>query len=75
MTSVKMRYQVWILWSLLNLNQKQTLMDIDSSSSDDEEEGVEYKVKQISKSDWCECSAEAVVGRCSSKQVSALQLY
>ena len=50
-------------------------MDIDSSSSDDEEEGVEYKVKQISKSEWCECSAEAVVGRCSSKQVSALQLY
>ena len=25
------------------------------------------KVKQIGNSEWCECSAKAVVGRCSSK--------
>ena len=40
--------------------------DINSSSSDDEE-GAEYKVKRISTSEWCECSAKAVVGRFSSK--------
>ena len=40
---------------------------ISSSSSDDEKGGAEYKVKQVSNSDWCECSAKAVVGRCSSK--------
>ena len=40
---------------------------ISSSSSDDEKGGAEYKVQQISNSDWCECSAKAVVGRCSSK--------
>ena len=45
------------------------------SSSDDEDEGVEYKVKRISNNEWCECSAKAVVGRCFSKQVSGLQLY
>ena len=33
---------------------------------DDEEEGAEYKVKQISHSEWCMCSTKAVVGRCSS---------
>ena len=33
------------------------------------------KVKQISNNEWCECSAKAVVGRCSSKEVSGLQLY
>ena len=38
-----------------------------SSSSDDEEEGAEYKVKRISNNEWCECSAKAFVGRCSSK--------
>ena len=38
-----------------------------SSSSDDEEEGAESKVKWISNSEWCECSAKAVVGRYSSK--------
>ena len=37
------------------------------SSSDDEEEGAEYKVKRISNNEWCECSAKTVVGRCSSK--------
>ena len=41
--------------------------DIISSSSDGEDEGVEYKVKQISNNDWCQYSAKAVVGRCSSK--------
>ena len=39
----------------------------DIISSDDEDEGVEYKVKRISNNEWCECSAKAVVGRCSSK--------
>ena len=36
-------------------------------SSDGDEEGAEYKVKRISKNEWCKCSAKAVVGRCSSK--------
>ena len=40
---------------------------ITSSSIDDEEGGAEYKVKWISNSDWCKCSAKAVVGRCPSK--------
>ena len=44
-----------------------TNIDINSSSSDDEEEGVEYKVKHISTSKWCKCSAKAFTGRCSSK--------
>ena len=39
---------------------------INSSSSDDEEEGIEYKVKRIRNSGWCECSTGAV-GRSSSK--------
>ena len=46
---------------------KTNIGDINSSSSHDEEEGAEYKVKRISNSEWCECSAKAVVGRCSSK--------
>ena len=46
---------------------KANIGDINSSSSDDEEEVAEYKVKLISNSEWCECSAKAVVGRCSSK--------
>ena len=46
---------------------KTNIRDINSSSSDDEEEGAEYKVKRISNNEWCECSAKAVVGRCSSK--------
>ena len=54
---------------------KTNIGDIISSSSDDEDEGVECKVKWISNNEWCECSAKAVVGRCSSKQVSGLQLY
>ena len=49
--------------------------DIISSSSDDQEEGAECKVKRISKNEWCECSAKAFVSRRSSKQVSGLQLY
>ena len=40
-------------------------MNIEDISSDDEE-GAEYKVKRIN-SEWCECSAKTVVGRCSSK--------
>ena len=46
---------------------KTKIGDISSSSSDDEEEGAEYKVKRISNNEWCECSAKALVGRCSSK--------
>ena len=42
--------------------RKTNIGDINSSSSDNEEEGAEYKV-----SEWCKCSAKAVVGRCSSK--------
>ena len=43
---------------------KTNIRNIISSSSDDEDEGVEYKVKQISNNEWCKCSAKAVVGRC-----------
>ena len=46
---------------------KTSIGDIISSSSDDEDEGVEHKVKRISNNESCECSAKAVVGRCSSK--------
>ena len=53
---------------------KTNIGDIISSSSDDEDEGVEYKVIRISSNEWCEYNAKAVVGRCSSKQVSHLQL-
>ena len=46
---------------------KTNIADIIGSSSDDEDEGVEYKVKRISNNEWCKCSAKAVAGRCSSK--------
>ena len=46
---------------------KTNIGDINSSSSDDEEEGAEYKVKRISNNGWCECSAKAIIDRCSSK--------
>ena len=46
---------------------KTNIRDINISSSDDEEEGAEYKVKQVINNEWCKCSAKAVVGRCSSK--------
>ena len=46
---------------------KTNIGDINSSSSDDEEEGDEYEVKRISNSEWCECSAKAVDGRFCSK--------
>ena len=46
---------------------KTNIRDINRSSSDDEEEGAEYKVKRISNSELSEYSAKAVVGRCSSK--------
>ena len=46
---------------------KTNIGDINSSGSDDEEEGAEYKVKRISNNEWCQCSAKAFVGRCSSK--------
>ena len=46
---------------------KTNIRDINSSGSDYEEEGAEYKVKWLGNNEWCECSAKAVVGRCSSK--------
>ena len=46
--------------------EPKTNRDINSSSSDDEE-GAEYKVKRVGNNEWCEGSAKAVVGRCSSK--------
>ena len=46
--------------------EPKTNRDINSSSIDDEE-GAEYKVKRVGNNEWCECSAKAVVGRCSSK--------
>ena len=45
---------------------KTNIGDIISSSSDDEDERIEFKVKRISNNEWYECSAKAVVGRCSS---------
>ena len=46
--------------------------DINISSSDDEEKCVECKVKRVSNNDeWCEYSAKAVVGRCSSNRCQA----
>ena len=47
--------------------ERKTNSDINISSSDDEEEGAEYKVTWISNNEWCECSAKTVVGRFSSK--------
>ena len=47
---------------LNSLKQKTNIGDINSSSSDNEEDGAGYKVSESSK-----CSAKAVVGRCSSK--------
>ena len=64
-TSVKMRYQNSL--NTFGFELKTNIGDINNSSSDDEEEGAEYKVKRISNSEWYECSAKAVVGRCSSK--------
>ena len=40
---------------------KTNIGDIISSSSVDEDDGVEYKVKRLSNNEWCECSAKAVV--------------
>ena len=49
----------WV-WTKTNIG------DVSNSSSDDEE-GADYQVKRISNSEWCECSAKAVAGWCSSK--------
>ena len=46
---------------------KTNIGDIISSSSVAEDEAVKYKVKRISNNECCECSAKAVVGRCSAK--------
>ena len=46
---------------------KKNIVNINSSSSYDEEEGAEYKVKRISNNQWCKWSAKAAVGRCYSK--------
>ena len=53
------------LLKAFEFEQKANIGDINSNSSYDEEEGAEYKVKRISNSEWCECGAKAVVGRCS----------
>ena len=55
--------------------RKANIGGVNSSSSDDEEEGAEYEVKRISNNEWCECSAKPFVGRCFSKWVSGLPLY
>ena len=47
--------------------ESKTNIRVIGSSSSDDEEGIEYKVKRVSNSEWCECSTEAAVGRCSSK--------
>ena len=52
---------------LFEFEPKTNIGNINSSSSDDEKEGAEYKVKRISNNECCECSAKAVVGKCSSK--------
>ena len=39
---------------------KAKIGDIISSSSDDEEEGAEYKVKQISNNEWCDCCCKII---------------
>ena len=46
---------------------KKNIGDINSSSSNDEEQDAEYKVKRVSNNEWCECSAKAPVVRYSSK--------
>ena len=46
---------------------KTNIGDINSNSSDDEEEGAEHEVKGISNKEWCECSEKAIFGKCSSK--------
>ena len=46
---------------------KTNIAYINSSSSDDEEESAEYKVERISNSELYECSAKAIVGKCSLK--------
>ena len=51
LTSVKMRYQIYILENLLNFERKTNIGDINVSSSDDEEEGNKYKRKWISNSE------------------------
>ena len=51
LTSVKMRYQIYILENLLNFERKTNIGDINVSSSDDEEEGTKYKRKWISNSE------------------------
>ena len=37
------------------LEPKTNIGDINSSSIDDKEEVIEYKVKRIGNSEWCEC--------------------
>ena len=57
----------------LEFEPKTNIWGINSSSSDDEE-GAEYKVKQISNNEWCECSAKAIVGRRCSNRCQACNL-
>ena len=37
---------------------KTNIEDINNSSSDDEEEGIEDKVERIGNGEWCECSKQ-----------------
>ena len=45
------------------LESKTNIGVFNSSSSGHEEEGIDYNVKQIGNSEWCECSTEPVVGQ------------
>ena len=47
--------------------EPKTIIGYINSSNSGDDEGVEFKVKRISNNKWCECSAKAVVGWCSSK--------
>ena len=51
---------------LFEFEPKRNIRDINSSSGNDEER-AEYKVKRIRNNERCKCSAKAVAGRCSSK--------
>ena len=41
---------------LFEFEPKTNIRDINRSSSDDEEEGAEYKVKRVSNNEWGKCS-------------------
>ena len=53
---------------------KTSIGDITSRTSDDEEEGAEYKVKWINNNEWCQCSAKAMVDLLQNRYQSATLL-